>query len=188
MLRLSVGLRYTDEEVKHAAAFFYDEPAAGSPLITATDQKTSFDNVSGRVVLDWSVQEDLLLYGSIATGFKGGGIQSTTDGSFPYEPEELTSYEAGFKWTGMNGQLRFNGSAFFYDYKDLQVFQFVNIGTPPTPVSLLTNASDARTFGAEFELQWLPVENLFINMGLGLLDTKYEDFVDDLGNRLPSSG
>jgi iron complex outermembrane receptor protein len=177
-----VGLRYTDEEVKHEAAFFYDEPAAGSPLITSSSEKTSFDNVSGRVIVDWRATEDLLLYGGISTGFKAGGIQSTTDGSFPFDEEELVSYEAGFKWTTADGKLRFNGSAFFYDYTDMQVFQFVIVGDPPTPISLLTNASDAETVGAEFEMQWLPIENLFINLGLGFLDAEYKDFVDDLGN------
>ncbi len=180
--RLSVGLRYSDEEVTHAAAFYYDEPAAGNPLITSSDDKTSFDNISGRAVIDWRASDDLLLYGSISTGFKAGGIQSTTDGSFPYDEEELISYEAGFKWTASGGKLQFNGSVFFYDYSDLQVFQFVNVGNPPTPLSLLTNASDAETTGAEFELQWLPLENLMINMGLGLLDAEYKDFVDDFGN------
>ena len=180
--RLSLGLRYSDEEVKHAAAFFYDEPAAGSPLITSSDDKTSFDNVSGRAVLDWRAMEDLLVYGSISTGFKAGGIQSTTDGSFPFDEEELVSYEAGFKWTAAGGKLQFNGSVFFYDYTDMQVFQFVIVGDPPTPISLLTNAADAETTGAEFELQWLPIDNLLINMGLGLLDAEYKDFVDDVGN------
>lgn len=177
---LSVGLRYSDETVKHKAQFFFDEPSAGTPLITSSDEKTSFDNLSGRVVLDWNVRDDLMLYGSISTGFKAGGIQSTTDGSFPYDEETLISYEIGYKWTAMGGSLRFNGSVFYYDYTDLQVFQFVNIGTPPTPTSLLTNASDATSYGAEFEVQWVPFENLFVNMGLGLLDTEYKDFVDEI--------
>ena len=180
--RLSLGLRYTDEEVEHAAAFFYDEPAAGSPLITSSDEKTSFDNVSGRVVLDFRVTDEVLLYGSIANGFKAGGIQSTTDGSFPFDEEELISYEAGFKWQTPSGKIQLNGAVFFYDYTDMQVFQFVNVGNPPTPISLLTNASDAETTGAELEFQWLPTDNLYISMGLGLLDAEYKDFVDDLGN------
>lgn len=180
--RLSVGLRYTDETVEHDAAFFFAEPAAGNPLITATSEKTDFDNVSGRVVVDWTPVEDLLIYGSVATGFKAGGIQSTTDGSFPFSEEELLSYEAGFKWMTAGGRVRFNGSAFFYDYTDLQVFQFVIVGDPPTPISLLTNASDAESYGAEFELHWLPVDQLSLIVGLGLLDTEYKDFVDDLGN------
>ena len=175
--RLSVGLRYTDEEVKHQAAFFFDEPEVGSPLITSSDDKTSFDNVSGRVVIDWRATEDLLLYGGISTGFKAGGIQSTTDGSFPFDEEELVSYEAGFKWTAANGKLNVNGSVFLYDYKDLQVFQFI-ILEDGTAASLVRNAADAETLGAEFEVQWLPVENLFINLGLGLLDAEYQDFID----------
>ncbi|HEX7034829.1 MAG TPA: TonB-dependent receptor [Pseudomonadales bacterium] len=180
--RLSVGLRYTDERIEHDAAFFYAEPEAGNPLITGSEEDTDFSNVSGRVVLDWKPMDDLLVYGSVSTGFKGGGIQSTTDGSFPYDEEELVSYEAGFKWTGIGGRLRFNGAAFLYDYSDLQVFQFVILGDPPTPLSLLTNASDAEILGLELELQWLPVENLLVNLGLGWLDTEYQDFVDDLGN------
>jgi iron complex outermembrane recepter protein len=180
--RISIGLRYTDESVEHDAAFFFAEPSAGNPPITAARNKTDFDNLSGRVVVDWTPIDDLLLYASVATGFKGGGIQSTTDGSFPYDEEELVSYEAGFKWTTAGGRLRFNGSAFLYDYSDLQVFQFVILGDPPTPVSVLTNASDAEIYGAELELQWLPVPELRINLGLGLLNTEYKDFVDDLGN------
>lgn len=180
--RLSFGLRYTDEQVEQNAAFFYDEPAAGSPLITANDEKTSFDNVSGRVVLDWRLSEGVMLYGSLSTGFKAGGIQSTTDGSFPYDAEDLISYEAGFKTSLAGGTMQLNGAVFFYDYSDLQVFQFVNIGNPPTPVSLLTNASDAEILGAELEFQWIPVENVYLNMGLGLLDTEYKNFIDDLGN------
>jgi iron complex outermembrane receptor protein len=179
---LSLGLRYTDEKVTHHALFVYEEPSAGNPPITSSDESNSFNNVSGRVVLNWFAAEDLLLYGSITSGFKGGGIQSTTDGSFPYKPEKLLSYEVGFKWTAPDDTLRINGAAFYYDYKDLQVFQFVNIGTPPTPVSLLTNASDARIYGAELELQWVPVQNLYLNAGLGWLDSKYQNFVDDLGN------
>ena len=49
-------------------------------------------------------------------------------------------------------------------------------------------------YGAEtrpFELQWLPVENLFVNLGLGLLSTEYQDFVtgtgDFSGNKIPMS-
>jgi iron complex outermembrane receptor protein len=151
-------------------------------LSASSDEKTSFDNISGRAVIDWRATEDLLLYGGISTGFKAGGIQSTTDGSFPFDEEELVSYEAGFKWTTAGGTMRFNGALFFYDYTDMQVFQFVIVGDPPTPISLLTNASDAETVGAEFEMQWLPVENLFINLGLGLLDAEYKDFIDDVGN------
>ena len=179
---LAFGLRYTDESVDQNARFFYVQPDAGNPIISSADESTSFDNVSGRAVASWRANDNVMLYASISTGFKAGGIQSTTDGSFPYKEETLLSYETGFKTTLAGGKIRFNGSAFYYDYSDMQVFQFVIVGNPPLPLSLLTNASDAEIYGGELEFQWLPVEHVLINLGLGLLNTEYLHFKDDLGN------
>ncbi|MEJ2088302.1 MAG: TonB-dependent receptor, partial [Gammaproteobacteria bacterium] len=76
-----------------------------------------------------------------------------------------------------SGRVQFNGAVFLYDYKDMQVFQFV-ILEDGTAASLVRNAADAKTKGAELVLQWLPMEHLFLNLGLGLLDAEYKDFVD----------
>ena len=181
-LKLSLGLRYTDEEIEHNSFFFYDEPEAGNPAQPGFPGKASndFQNVSGRILLDYRYNDDLLFYGGVTTGFKAGGIQSTSDGVAPYDEEELISYEIGFKSMWNNGSLRFNGSAFYYDYSDLQVFAFVIVGG--VGFSTISNAADATISGAEFELQWLPTENLFINLGVGILDTEYEDFVIATGD------
>jgi iron complex outermembrane recepter protein len=190
-LKLSAGLRYTDEEIKHNSFFFFDEPAAGNPALPGypSREKNKFDNVSGRLVLDYKVSDDLMLYGSVTTGFKAGGIQSTSDGVAPYDEETLVSYEAGFKSTLANGRIRFNGSAFYYDYSDLQVFAFVIVDG--IGFSTISNAADAEIYGAELEFQWLPVENLLVNLGLGLLSTEYQRFVipsgDFSGNRITMS-
>lgn len=71
--------------------------------------------------------------------------------------------------------MRFNGSAFYYDYQDLQVFAFIFVDG--VPLSTISNAADAEIYGAEFEFQWLPVENLFLSLGVGLLSSEYKDFV-----------
>ncbi|MDZ7669481.1 MAG: TonB-dependent receptor [Gammaproteobacteria bacterium] len=190
-LKLSAGLRYTDEEIAHDSFFFYDEPAAGNPALPGypSREKNDFNNVSGRAVLDFTVSDDLMLYGSVTTGFKSGGIQSTSDGVAPYDEETLVSYEAGFKSTLADGRIRFNGSAFYYDYSDLQVFAFVIVDG--IGFSTISNAADAEIYGAEFEFQWLPVDNLLLNLGLGLLSTEYQDFVipsgDFSGNEITMS-
>ena len=190
-LKLSMGVRYTDEEINHASFFFYDEPAAGNPALPNFPGSSSndFKNISGRVLLDYQLNDDVLVYGGITTGFKAGGIQSTSDGVSPYAEEELVSYEAGFKSTWNNGTIRFNGSAFYYDYSDLQVFAFVIVGG--IGFSTISNAADASISGAELELQWLPTDNLSVNLGLGLLDTEYKDFViasgDFSGNKITMS-
>lgn len=175
-LRLNVGLRYTDEETEHDVSQIYNEPSIGSPVRFAGVGSKDFDNVSGRAVLDWQYNSDVLLYAGISTGFKAGGIDSTVDGIVPYDSEELINYEAGFKTTLLDRKIRFNGSAFYYDYTDLQVFTFVVVGNQT--FSVLSNASDAKVAGAELELQWLPTPDTFINLGMGYLDTEYENFVD----------
>jgi len=181
-LKLSTGLRYTDEEIKHSSFYFFDEPESGNPVQPGfpNSSDNDFQNVSGRVLLDFQFSDQLLLYGGISTGFKAGGIQSTSDGVAHYDEEELLSYEVGFKSTLAGGKVRFNGSAFYYDYSDLQVFAFVIVDG--LGFSTISNAADAKIVGAEFEFQWLPIDNLFINLGLGLLDAEYEDFVLPTGD------
>ena len=181
-LKLSMGLRYTDEEIDHDSFFFYDEPEAGNPAQPGFPDSSSndFQNVSGRLVLDYQMNDDVLVYGSVTSGFKAGGIQSTSDGIAPYDEEELISYEAGFKSMLNEGRIRLNGSVFYYDYSDLQVFAFVIVDG--IGFSTISNAADATITGAELELQWLPTDDLFVNLGLGLLDTEYEDFVIPTGD------
>ena len=174
--KINVGLRYTDEKVSHDVLALYDEPLLATNVILDAEAKTSFDNVSGRAVFDWQASDNVLLYGGVSTGFKAGGIDSTNDGQVNYDSEELINYEAGFKSTLANQSVRFNGSVFLYDYTDLQVFTFVNVGFET--FSVLSNASDADVFGTELELQWFPTENTFVNLGLGYLDSEYKDFVD----------
>ena len=188
-LTASVGLRYTDEKVKHDVREIYLEPLANDPVRLAGNESVSFDNVSGRVVLDWQIADDVMLYGGISTGFKAGGIDSTPNGIVPYDSEDLISYEAGFKTKLAGGRVRFNGALFYYDYSDLQVFTFITLGLGEF-FPVLSNASDADIWGGELELQWLPADNTFISLGLGYLDAEYVDFVDNItgddfsGNRI----
>jgi len=190
-LKLSTGLRYPYEEVEHDSYFFFDEPAAGNPAQPGfpDSAKNDFDNLSGRAVLDYQFNDDLMFYGGITSGFKAGGIQSTSDGIAPYDSEKLVSYEVGFKSTLLDGTMRFNGSAFYYDYSDMQVYAFVIVDG--LGFSTISNAADSEIYGAELEFQWLPINNLFINLGLGLLSTEYKDFVlpdgDFSGNDVPMS-
>ncbi len=178
---LSTGLRYTKEDIEQDVLLFLVPFDPVDPPLVEGSPDEDFDNVSGRVVLDYRVSDDILIYGGITTGFKAGGIQSSLDGIFPYDEEKLISYEGGFKSTLADGRVRLNGAVFYYDYQDLQVFTFINVGD--IGFSFLDNASDARVYGAEIELQMLPTDQLFINLGLGLLDSEYEDFVNPDGDQ-----
>jgi iron complex outermembrane receptor protein len=85
--------------------------------------------------------------------------------------------------------LRANISAFYYNYQDLQVYTTIqrNLVT----VQLFTNASAAKIYGGEAELQATPIRNLDLSLGLSLLSAEYQDFSsvgnDYSGNTLPSA-
>jgi iron complex outermembrane receptor protein len=64
-------------------------------------QKIDTNKAMGKITLDYSPSEDVLIYGTISTGFKSGGFNGaavqTHQGLIAYRPEELTSFELGIK-------------------------------------------------------------------------------------------
>ena len=138
--------------------------------------KIDDDNVSGRVSLDYTPTEDLLVFFNVATGFKSGGFNGGfldfTDGitvsDVPFESEELLSYELGFKSTLADGDVRFNATAFYYDYENYQALTFSGL-------SQFINNSDATISGADLELVWLPGENWDINLGASIINSQVDE-------------
>jgi len=188
------GVRFTSEEKDFSADVRFVEPGLVIPFFALTNSIED-DNVSGKLGLNFAATDDTMLYGSVTTGFKSGGFPGTfalTDPSEldPYKSEEIISYEAGIKSTFANGNARFNGSVFLYDYEDLQLYQLFAGGA--IPIQKLTNAADAEVIGAELELTLTPVDGLFIQAGVGILETELKEFVpvpglDLSGNRLASA-
>ncbi len=175
--------------------------------------ETDYDetNESWKVNLDWTPNDDWLIYGSIGHGFKSGGFFGgfMTDPRqvTAYEPETNTAYELGFKSTLLDGTLQFNSAIFFYDYEDWQSVISV-LGEGGAGFAGLANVGDVEVTGAEFDLRWAPVTGLDLRLGAGWLDTEiksvdlptfsgedlavgivneYDEFVDVTGNEIPNA-
>ena len=136
--------------------------------------------------MEFAPNENLFLYGTVSTGFKGGYFQDTANSAFaaafPTRPEEVTNYEIGIKSDFAGGRVRVNGAAFFMDYTDLQVEQT----NQDCLCNLTENAADAEIKGIEAELTIAASDRLLINISGSLLDTEYVDFVESSG--VDSSG
>jgi iron complex outermembrane receptor protein len=95
----------------------------------------------------------------------------------------------GAKSEFLDRRLRVNVSAFYYDYKDLQVYTVIQRNG--LPVQLFTNASKARVYGGEAEIEARPTAGLSLTLGASLLSAEYKDFQslgeDYSGNTLPSA-
>lgn len=128
---------------------------------------------SAKAGLNYAFNDDLLLYGTFNRGVKAGSCNAPlltflTADQYCYDEEILLAYEAGFKATLFGGKARLNFSAYYYDYQDYQVFQF--IGTSGAVFNV-----DAEYTGFEVELFTNPVENMDLMLGLGVIDPEVKD-------------
>jgi iron complex outermembrane receptor protein len=194
MWEFTGGLRYTEEERDWRGATFIGtfanldeayasgafrlsqlplpdgDPGQGGPLDFPTTVKK--DKVDYQAVLKFKPNDDSMYYLSVSEAFRSGGYSSAVLFSQaalePYGPETLTAYEAGLKLSLADNRVRFNASAFYYDYVDFQA-TFVR-GAEAS--ARLQNAGDVEIIGMEASVDWLPIQGLSISAGLSLLDTE----------------
>lgn len=175
-----------DQVTTDTALLIPNAAGAGDPFFFDDDYSETF--WTGKIQLDYSPNEDLLVYAGINRGVKAGGFNAALLGAYlgsggnagvPYDEEVLTSYEAGFKATLLGGAARLNGSAYYYDYADYQAFLFVGVGG----VSI---NQDAETFGMELELQASPTDSLDIILSASYVDATIDDLPLRSGSPLPT--
>ncbi|MBQ1542642.1 MAG: TonB-dependent receptor [Caulobacteraceae bacterium] len=189
-LTLTGGLRYSVDD----KSFNYVSEAENGaiPIFAFQDSKT-FSSLSGRAGVQYKLADGINLYATYNRGYKSGGFfsgQTVNPADLgPYQDEKVNAFEAGAKTEFFNRRLRANVSAFYYDYKDLQVYTAVVRNG--LPVQLFTNASAARIYGGEAEIQATPMRGLDLSLGASALSAEYKDFhsaaADYSGNTLPSA-
>jgi len=167
-LEATAGVRYTHETKDSRFAQPYNNAALtsifrpvdsldGLGVVTA-DQ--TFENWSPEVTLTWKMNDDVMIYGAYKTAYKSGGFSNSGINSafsdnptadLTFDPEEANGFEVGVKTTLLDNQLLFNVGLYTYEYEDLQV-DFFN-----SPIfAFQTITADARTSGAEIEIQYAP--------------------------------
>jgi iron complex outermembrane receptor protein len=169
-LVLTAGVRWTRDEKK--GDDFQQIPEFGVDLAKDVDEE--WTEVTWELVAQYYPVEDTMLYGSVSRGYKSGGVLV---GNFPgeYDPETIIAYEIGAK-SQFGGRYQLNAAAFYYDYKDLQLFLLEAFG------ARIDNASNADIQGAEIELLAEPVDGLLLNAQLTWLDAELDGYVtiDDI--------
>jgi len=137
--------------------------ASGTP----GDPETEYANNTGRFVVDYALNDNTLVYGSISKGFKGGGFNPALDpAKYPNTPQvfpstELTAFEVGFKADFPEQGMRWNAAAYLYDAEDYQVTKIQN-------KTRVNEGIDVDMMGFESEFIWVPLNapQWQINMGI----------------------
>jgi iron complex outermembrane receptor protein len=181
------GLRYTknkrDAIYTNAAPFGAGPPDPGLfnagpgrkdfddlAFVSELPLDSSEDKITWLVGLNYKPNNDTLVYAKASTGFKGGGFDSVG----VYKPETNTAYEAGAKLNfGPRGRSIFNTSAFYYDYKDLQVAVLLdtNVG------GQIFNAGAATIWGLEATVDHELDRNNILHGSVNYLHAKYDELL-----------
>jgi len=178
---------------------------------SGNDNKGSWDHDDWRVGLDFDMNDNTLLYTYMASGFKSGGIGDVFHETNPrtgeeinvrtsFNPEEVTTFELGFKTRLLDGSLNLRGTYFFSDYESMQ---YASVGaiaftdrwqvlldennqaevdengepvfgwvTAPLIAYYTQNVPGAEIQGFEFEYDWAPWQGGRINGYISGLDTE----------------
>ena len=153
---LTLGGRLNREKV----SVLFEDNRDMLPAFTGNESDTAF---TGKVSLQHFVADDVMLFASFSTGYKGqaydiasGFNQIRVDN--PVGAETSRSYELGAKGRLFDNMLSFALTGFWTDYND---FQAQSARLLPTGLQLiLNNVGKARTKGVEFETTLNPVEGL----------------------------
>jgi iron complex outermembrane receptor protein len=154
------------------AACFGPPEVSGTPC-TNLDKRTKDSGFVHRLNLTYKPSEDLLLYATWSRGFRPGGVNRR--GTFPpYDPDYLTNYEAGAKFSFGRGA-HFNAAAYIQDWKGMQVSVLGENG-----LTVVQNVGKARIWGVEADLLLRPAQGLSWSTGVAYNNgTMSEDFCFD---------
>jgi len=184
-LDLTTGLRYTSQDKTYT--FVRTSPTGGTAALVGslngvTPTPYKGNKTDYRADIDYHWTDDVMTYGQVSTGFKGGGINPRPFYPFQaiaFKPETVTSYEAGIKSSWLDHRLRVNLDAYFSQYRNIQLAllncDFLNPAGVPAgqPCALPFNAGNAHMKGVELEWEARPLPGLDINASGSYLKFNY---------------
>ena len=142
-------------------------------LLTGSPSSFNYKETTGRIGIDWQINDNSMLYAFFSRGYKPGGanpaipaeFQGTSN--FDFAQEDVDAFEIGIKNTLLDGSMILNANIFTYDYKGLQVARIKNN-------SSINENIDADITGAELEILWNATEQLQIDFSYSWLDTSVD--------------
>ncbi|RZJ98385.1 MAG: TonB-dependent receptor [Novosphingobium sp.] len=177
-LFVTAGVRYAHDAVTNAY-FNAGAPRTYVPSISS-------DRVTPRVVVRYKPSEESSVYASFTRGYKaalldvGGTCQNVSNIPTPtnptgagrtcndVKPETINAYEVGFKYD--DRKLSLDLSAFYYDYKNLQVSLFL------ASQANIINAAQSKIYGLDGSIRYELFDGFQLSAGGSWTHARYKDF------------
>lgn len=176
---------------------------AGTYAPTTEFFKKSFSNFLPRVIVNYDVTPDMMVYASWSkavnvslasfnTGFLNGSTAVVAAAEsiglgVQVNPEKLTNYEVGLKGKFLDGKLFLSLAGYIATWTDQQNTRSIFIqdlpvaqgGTgAPQIVSGLANSGKTKLYGIELDMTLRPVEGVTLDIATSMNDTEIQTFTD----------
>jgi len=194
-LRLVSGLRYTEDSFATRVGNFFAFETNG--FVSTLDETA--EEVTGKITMEYDIQDDAMYYISATRGFKPGGsnltfgfaTQAELNANFrfgsvlvsplvlpAFEPETVNSLEFGLKADFYDGRARANLAIFDYSYDNLQI----QATDPDVFRGGVVNIPESEVSGVELELTGILTDSLTLDANLSFLDTEITGSFNYLDN------
>lgn len=140
-------------------AHFAGDPDRYTDTVDAR-YKDEFENLTGKITVDYRPDDTHMIWGTVANGYKMGGVRlgslekfwsasAGEDGNGEFEQEDMLMLELGWKADLLNDRLRTEVVAFNYIYDDMQQTR-QKVTPPPGSITLSEVINvDVETYGLE---------------------------------------
>ncbi|MBA4353764.1 MAG: TonB-dependent receptor [Novosphingobium sp.] len=141
----------------------------------------NFSKFTPKFGLDWRPNNDLMVYASWSRGYRSGGFSpraaTAATASTPFQPETVTSYEVGAKFSAFDNKVELNIAGFVSDYKDMQ--QNLTLPGGPTGNQTVTGnvPGGALIKGIEVDGTVRVTDNFKLSGSVAVLDSHFRNFV-----------
>ena len=155
----------------------YTDPLTGNAY---RDLEATFNEITGELGVDWTPDDDTLIYGKYNRGYKPGGLGCAavfcTLIATPFTDKEIVdAFELGFKRDWRDWNLITNAVLYYYDYQGYQVPNTIipddpdGTGPIPRPAAFASyvNLPQVETTGFELETIWSPTDALRLIFNYG---------------------
>jgi iron complex outermembrane recepter protein len=185
-LELTLGGRYTWDD--RSAVYDVFNPNTTMFFVRANEHtllSQKDDRFTYRVNLAYKPTDDLMIFGTVSTGYKAGAFNNGTGTPALGQrrlvgPETVKNYEIGLRSQFLDRRVTFNATLYRMDVSGFQDRGFDGV------TSVIRNAGDLRHQGFEADLQWRAARGLSFSGGVQYLDSEFTDYVGAPG--LPGKG
>lgn len=158
-------------------------PPPGTVQACPRSESVSFSELTPRFTVDWRATDEMLVYASIARGYKPGGFNVNEVNELTgqgYLPEFVTAYELGLKTEWFGRRLVVNTDIYFNDYTDQQIgVQRNQPGSGGSIVAVpgIINAASVETRGFELDADWQLDNGLLLSLSYAYTVAEFQTYV-----------